>query len=221
MRQLGVAAALVAFVALGGRDAGAEPIRIDGALGFSHFQQQAKPRIGTPRGERLVDQTAVTIGTTVTYSLHRYLAAGVFAEFDRTTRRAGELVGFDADGRATIDPAIGGRSTELWAGLVVRGEWRWLFADLGYGLITRRWDTGRDDLPAADGSTDGAFRAEPAVRWMLTLGAAIPVRPNLAIVFRLEWRIRYYDQRGDQPLRDGIVHGTQEIRPLFGVAWQP
>lgn len=51
--------------------------------GFAHFQQQAKPQIGTPRGERLVDQTAVTIGTMVTYSLHRYLAAGVFAETSR------------------------------------------------------------------------------------------------------------------------------------------
>ena len=77
MRRLAMA---VAFVALASRGAGAEPIRIDGALGFAHFQQQAKPQIGTPRGERLVDQTAVTIGTTVTYSLHRYLAAGLFAE---------------------------------------------------------------------------------------------------------------------------------------------
>ena len=75
-----MATVFLALVALDGRDARAEPIRIDGALGFSHFQQQAKPTIGTPRGERLVDQTAVTLGTTVTYSLHRYLAAGLFAE---------------------------------------------------------------------------------------------------------------------------------------------
>ena len=148
---------------LGPNSADAEPIRVDGGFGLSRFQQQAKPRIGTPRGERLVEQSAVTLAGSVTYCLHRYLAAGVFAEFDRTTRRAGELVGFDADGRATIDPAIGGLSTELWAGVVVRGQWRWLFADVGYGLFTRRWDSGRDDLPAADGSTDGAFRASAEV----------------------------------------------------------
>lgn len=116
---------------------------------------------------------------------------------------------------------IGGKSTELWAGLLVRAQWRGLFADLGYALFTRRWDTGRDDLPSADGTTDGAFTAELAVRWMLALGAAIPVRHDLAITIRLEWRIRYYDERGGQSLRDDIVHGTQEIRPLFGVTWRP
>jgi hypothetical protein len=37
----------------------------------------------------------------------------------------------------------------------------------------------------------------------------------------LEWRIRYYDTRGGQPLMNGIIHGTQEIRPLVGLAWRP
>jgi hypothetical protein len=156
-----------------------------------------------------------------TISIDSFIAAGVFAELDLATRRSGELIGFDADGRATIDPAIGGKSTELWTGLFVRAQWRGLFADLGYALFTRRWDTGRDDLPSADGTTDGAFSTEPAVRWMFALGGAVPLRHDLAITIRLEWRIRYYDERGGQSLRDGIVHGTQEIRPLFGVTWRP
>lgn len=211
----------IVLLFLASRSANAERLRIDGSLGFAHFQQQAKPRIGTPRGERLVDQTSFTVATTVAYDLHRFIAAGVFAELDLATRRSGELVGFDADGRATIDPAIGGKSTELWTGLFVRAQWRGLFADLGYALFTRRWDTGRDDLPSADGTTDGAFNTEPAVRWMFALGGAVPLRHDLAITIRLEWRIRYYDERGGQSLRDGIVHGTQEIRPLFGVTWRP
>lgn len=202
-------------------DVRADPLRLDSSLGFAHFQQQAKPRVGTPRGERLVDQTAFTLALAASYDLHRYLAVGAFAELDVGVRRAGELRGFDADGRATIEPAIGGSYTEIWTGLGVRGQWRSLFVDLGYALFARRWDSGRDDLPAADGGTDGAFSPQRSVRWLAAIGGTIQVRPCLAIVLRLEWRIRYYDERDGQPLMDGIVHGTQEFRPLVGVAWRP
>jgi hypothetical protein len=59
------------------------------------------------------------------------------------------------------------------------------------------------------------------VRWLAAIGGTINVRPCLAIVLRMEWRIRYYDERGGKPLMDGIIHGTQEFRPLVGVAWRP
>ncbi len=212
---------LACLVFLYASEARADELRFDGSLGFAHFQQQAKPRVGTPRGERLVEYTAFTLSLAGTYDVHRYLAVGVFAELDLGVRRAGELVGFDAEGRATIDPAIGGSYTEFWTGLGARGQWRNLFLDLGYAVFARRWDSGRDDLPASDGGTDGAFAPQLSVRWLGALGGTIDIRPSLAIVLRLEWRIRYYDERGGNPLMDGIVHGTQELRPLIGVAWRP
>lgn len=199
----------------------AEPLRLDSSLGLSNIQQQAKPQVGTPRGERLVEHTAFTLALTGTYRLHRHLAIGAFAELDLGVRRAGELVGFDVDGRATIAPAVGGSYTELWTGLVARGHWRMLFLELGYAVFARRWDSARDDLPAADGSTDGAFSPQATVRWLAAAGGTVRWRDSLDLVLRLEWRIRYYDERGGMPLMDGVVHGTQEYRPLVGIAWTP
>ena len=202
-------------------DLRAEPLRLDGSLGFAHFQQQAKPRVGTPRGERLVEYTAFTLALAGSYDVHRHLAVAAFAELDLGVRRAGELAGFDADGRATIEPAIGGSYAELWSGVAARGRWRNLFVELGYAVFARRWDSGRDDLPNASGDTDGAFTTQRSVRWIAALGGTVRLRPCLDLVLRLEWRIRYYDERGGEPLMDGIVHGTQEFRPLVGVAWRP
>lgn len=76
-------------------------------------------------------------------------------------------------------------------------------------------------MPAADGGTDGAFSPELSVRWIAAVGGTVRLRDGLDLVLRLQWRIRYYDERGDKPLMDGIVHGTQEIRPLVGIAWRP
>jgi hypothetical protein len=212
--------ALVVLLVVSGR-VDAEPLRLDASLGLVHFQQQAKQRVGTPRGERLVEHTASTLALAGAYDVHRYLAIGAFAELDLGVRRAGELAGFDADGRATIDPAIGGTYAEIWTGIGVRAQWRSLFLDLGYALFARRWDSGRDDLPDTNGSTDGAFSPQLSVRWLAAIGGTVQVRPGLALVLRLEWKIRYYDERGGESLMDGVVHGTQEFRPLVGVAWRP
>jgi hypothetical protein len=215
--RYGIVMASLIFAA----EARADPLRLDGSLGLAHFQQQAKPRVGTPRGERLVEHTAATLSLGGAYDAHRHVAVAVFGALDLGVRRAADLAGFDADGRATIDPAVGGESVEVWLGVAVRGQWRGLFADLGYALFARRWDTGRDDLPAADGGTGGAFAPELAVRWLAAVGGTVRLRDRLALVLRLEWRIRYYDERDGQPLMDGIVHGTQEFRPLVGLAWRP
>ncbi len=200
--------------------AGAQPWRLDASLGLSRFQQQAKPRVGTPRGERLVEHNALSVALHGAWRVHRLLAVGAFAEVDAGLRRSGELAGFDDEGRATVEPSVGGSYAEVWAGLMLRGQWRGAFVELGYPLLARRWDRGRDDLPAEDGDTDGAFAPSLTVRWMAALGGAVPITRGLDLVVRLEWRIRYYDQRGGVELVDGIVHGTQEIRPLIGLAWR-
>jgi hypothetical protein len=211
----------IALVLVASGRARAEPLRLDASLGFAHFQQQAKPRVGTPRGERLVEYTASTLALAGAYDVHRYVALGAFAELDLGVRRAGELAGFDADGRATIDPQVGGSYAEIWTGIGARAQWRNLFLEVGYALFARRWDSGRDDLPDANGSSDGAFSPQLSVRWLAAIGGTVQLRSSLALVLRLEWRIRYYDERGGESLMDGVVHGTQEFRPLVGIAWRP
>ncbi|MEZ4398830.1 MAG: hypothetical protein R3B06_02335 [Kofleriaceae bacterium] len=201
--------------------AAAEPVRIDGSLGFTNIQQQAKVEVGAARGERLVEHTAVTVSGTGAYQLHRHLAAVAFVDVDAGTRRAGELAGFDAQGRATIDPAVGGSFAEVWAGVGLRAQYKAAFLDVGYAAFARRWDGGRDDLPNTAGATDGAFAPILSVRWAAALGAAVRITDQLDLAVRLQWRIRYYDERGGAPLAGGVVHGTQEFRPLIGLAWHP
>lgn len=199
----------------------AEPWQVDATFGLAHFQQQAKQAVGTERGDRLVEFTGVTVGVHGALAVHPNLMVLAFGELDAGTRRAGDLAGFDADGRAITDPAVGGRSFETWVGLGVRARYRAAFLELGYPLFARRWDTARDDLPATGGGTDGAFAPQLSVRWMAAVGAGLPITARLRATARLEWRIRYYDERGGQALAGDVVHGTQELRPLFGLAWTP
>ena len=71
------------------------------------------------------------------------------------------------------------------------------------------------------GSTDDALRTIPTVAWMIGLGGAIEVHEGIDVVLRAQYRVRYYDRRGDTPLADELVHGTQNFTPFFGVAWRP
>lgn len=81
---------------------------------------------------------------------------GGFLQLDGGTRRAGRFLGLDDNDMTVVEGEVGGAFTELWLGPVVRGQWRALFAELGYGLLGRRTDDARDDLPNTRGGTDGA-----------------------------------------------------------------
>jgi hypothetical protein len=98
----------------------ADALRLDGSVWLARFQQQAKTKVGAPRGERLVENNNLVLSLTATYDLARFVAVGAFLEFDAGTRRAGELQGFDSEGRATIEPTIGGNFAEVWSGVLVR-----------------------------------------------------------------------------------------------------
>ena len=103
---------------------------------------------------------------------------------------------------------------------LVRAAWRGLFFELGYGLVGWRDDDARGDLRDADGGADAALRTSPTVAWAVGLGAALPVWESLDVVLRLQYRVRYYDRRGDADLADSLVHGTQNFTPFFGAAWR-
>jgi hypothetical protein len=195
--------------------------RVDLAGHLRHFQQQVKTEVGAVRGERLVLETEVGLGLAGSYDVTEWLAAGAFVRADLGTRRAGQFSGIDDQGRTVVDPAVGGPYRELWLGPQVRGQWRMLFAELGYGLVTLRRDDARADLARADGTASGAFSTIPSVRWLVAAGASVELQDTLDLSLRLEWRIRYYDTRGGQPLADDLIHGTQGWHPTVGLTWRP
>ena len=196
-------------------------IRIDTSATFSRIEQQAKTEVGAPRGERLVEDTELGTHLTVTYEFGQHFAAGLFGQFDIGARRAGRFAGFDDSGETTLVDKSGGRFSELWIGPIIRGKYRFAFAELGYGLATFRRDRGRTDLPTSSGDTGSAFRTLPTVSWSMSIGAQFPVTETLDVSARLNWRIRYYDRRGSGPLADDIVHGTQSFQPFLGMVWHP
>ena len=51
------------------------------------------------------------------------------------------------------------------------------------------------------------------------MGGQVNVWSDLDVVFRIEYRVRYYDRR-DEELVDELVHGTQNVSPFIGVAWR-
>ncbi|MCA9539027.1 MAG: hypothetical protein KC620_09060 [Myxococcales bacterium] len=211
---LALVAALLAAPA-----AHAEFLRFDLALTFNRFEQQVKSEIGGARGERLVEESKLGFAGLATWRFFGPLSAGIFARFDTGTRNAGRFVGLDDQNRAVVEGEVGGDFSELWIGPVIRGQWRMVFAELGYGALGRRWDDARADLAAKDGDTDAALRTSPTVAWLAAIGGQINVVSQLDLVLRVEYRVRYYDRR-DEPLRDELVHGTQEWSPFIGAAWR-
>ena len=201
--------------------ANAQDLRLDVGLIGGHFEQQVKTEVGGERGEKIVVDTELGVQTFGTYRVWGPLSAGLFAQLDVGERSSGRFAGFDAQNRTQIDRQTGGTYTEFWIGPMLRGQWRTLFVEVGYGAFGVRDDEARDDLADETGDTDPALRTSPTIAWMLNLGAGVPITEHLQGVLRLEYRVRYYDRRGDQDLADDIVHGTQNLTPFVGLAWMP
>ena len=83
-----------------------------------------------------------------------------------------------------------------------------------------RWDDARTDLVTADGDNEGALYVTPTVAYMAALGGGVPITDSLQAVFRLEYRVRYYDRR-EEKLANEAVHGTQNFTPFVGICWTP
>lgn len=195
-------------------------MRLDGVIGFSRFEQQVKSEVGGERGERLVEASELGVGTLLTHRLVGPLSAGVFTRFDVGRRSAGRFAGFDAQGRTEVSGEVGGSYLELWIGPLVRAQYRFLYAELGYGAYGRRYDEGRDDLESAGGDGGGLLYTHPTIAWMFAAGATLPIDGGLSALLRVEYRIRYYSRRGGEPLAGDIVHGTQSLMPFVGVAYR-
>ena len=76
----------------------------------------------------------------------------------------------------------------------------------------------------AGGDTSTSLRTLPTVAYLANFGAAVPLDDRFDLVLRLEYRVRYYDRRGDAKLvtaaGDPVVHGTQNFTPLVGLRWK-
>ena len=193
--------------------------RIDAGLTFGHFEQQVKVEIGGAKGEKLVTDSEFGLNLFATFNPIEYLGFGLFMQVDVGTREAGRFEGVDADDMAVTSGELGGPYTEFWVGPIVRGQWSTLFAEVGYGFGLRA-DDGRSDLPAIDGDTDGALMTSPAVAWLFAVGAGVPIIDGLQAVLRIEYRVRYYDRRTSGDLDSSLVHGTQNLTPFVGIAWE-
>lgn len=221
MRTLTSVLLLVASPALADdtwTDAEDETWRLEAALTFNRFEQQVKSEVGGTSVDPVVQESSVGVAFTATYNVWRFFRLGLYAQLDAGNRSAGRFTGLDAEGNPVV-VSEGGRFLELWLGPVLRVQWRGLFAELAYGALGVRRDRARDDLPDEDGDVDGLFRVSPRVAWSFGLGAFVPVHANVDVVIRLQYRVRYYDQRGGSSLANDVVHGTQNLVPFVGVAW--
>jgi hypothetical protein len=193
-------------------------IRVEGGLTVSMFQQQVKTEIGGARGERLVLESQFGLAASGTYRVLDFVSAGLFVRGDFGSREHARFDGFNAQGRAKVTNAIGGSYSEFWIGPLVQFFWRQLFVDFGYAVVGIRSDDGRTDLPSTTGDVTSALKTSASVAWLFGFGGNIELCANLDVVLKLDYRIRYYNQRGSNPLVGNAVHGTQSLAPFVGIA---
>jgi hypothetical protein len=191
--------------------------RSEAAIVFSHFQQQVKMQVGDPRGERLINEFELGIWLSGSYAITEYFSAGLFLRVDRGERAMAKFAGFNSEGKAITTNELGGTYTELWFGPLLQLNWKMLSADIGYALTGFRDDKGRGDIPSSSGDTESSFSLHPSIAWLMSLGGRFNVYNNLDVLFKIEYRARYYNERGGNPLIDNIEHGTQSISPIIGV----
>lgn len=194
--------------------------RLDGGLTLSRFEQQVKSEVGGATGERLVEATEFGLADSLSCRIWGPFSVGAFMVFNIGSRSAARFDHFDENNETVVKGQVGGRYYELWMGPLLRAEWHRVFFELGYGAYGNRHDEARDDLPDDHGNRGGALKTSPSVAWMIALGGGVPIDDRLELVFRLEYRLRYYDRRGGVPLANDMVHGTQSFTPFMGVAWR-
>ncbi len=192
---------------------------IEGGLILSMFQQQVKQEVGGETGDPLVNENQVGLMLSGLYSINDFLSVGIFTRFDSGKREAARFSGFDNDGKTIVTNQLGGSYNEFWFGPIVKGKWKQLSLDVGYALVGSRSDDGRTDLPDEEGNDDNSFSVNPSVAWLFALGGNFELVDNLSLSIKLEYRIRYYNERDGKSLVGGVEHGTQSLSPLVGISY--
>lgn len=198
-------------------------LEFDAGFTARRFEQQVKSKVGDPAGERLVEEfeAALALQASWRFEAWPWLAAGVYLHTERGVREAARFKEFADDDKTVTEGQVGGSYTEMWFGPYVRFDWRWLFAELGYGAVGIRWDDGRDDLPDKEGATDEPLRTDPGIAYLTQIGARVELTPCWDVFAKLRYRVRYYDRRGSVGLPGTMEHGTQDFTPFIGFAYTP
>ncbi len=198
-----------------------QPLRLVSNLTFDRFEQQVKQEVGGTKGQKLVEDNSLALHLSITYAPLEYISIGFFARGDIGTRSAGNFERFDGEGAALITDETGGAYLEFWLGPLLAAHYKTFWFELGYAVLGVRSDDARADLQGTSGEEESPLQTSPTIAWLVALGAGLPVLDTLQINLRLEYRVRYYDSRGGNPLADKVVHGTQNLTPFFGVVWTP
>ena len=194
--------------------------RLEAGISLSMFQQQVKSEVGGETGDPLINENQFGFMLTGTYQVHKHIGLGLFLRTDIGVREAAKFREIDAEGKAIVGSQLGGDYSEFWLGPVAKFSWRQVFLELGYAVIGRRTDDGRPDILNASGNNSGTLTVNPSVAWMINLGGEFELTDKLLLQMRLEYRIRYYNERDGENLRNNIEHGTQSLVPIFGVAFK-
>lgn len=195
-------------------------IRIDFSGTFTHFEQQLKTEIGGTKGELLIADTELALQLAATYQVNNYLSIGWYVQQDVGNRENAQFSMFDTKGATQVANLQGGRFNEFWTGPLVRGHYKQMFVELGYGLVGIRSDKARAAILKEDGTTDGDFSTSPTIAWMSSLGVNSPLTEKLDLLLKLQYRVRYYDSKGGQNLANKAVHGTQNFTPMLGLVYR-
>jgi len=192
---------------------------IEPGISFNHYQAQVKAEVGDPRGERLVNIFEIGINVIASYKWNDWIASGLFLRVDRGQRDMAIFNGFDEDGKTTIRDKVGGTYSEVWFGPIIQAYWKQFTLELGYGAIGLRKDNGRADIQNSAGENYGSFRIHPSIAWLVNTGGFIPLTEEIDVSIKIEYRGRYYLERGGKKLLNNIDHGTQSIVPVIGLRW--
>ena len=192
---------------------------IESGITFNHYQAQIKAEVGDPRGERLTNNFELGLNISSSYKWNNWFASGLFLRTDWGQRELALFNGFDSDGKTTIKDKVGGTYSELWFGPMIQAFWKQLIFELGYAVVGLRKDNGRKDIPNSSGETDGVFSINPTVAWLVNVGGFITLSDALDVTIKIEYRGRYYNERGGKKLLNNIDHGTQSIVPVLGIRW--
>ncbi len=193
--------------------------RVEGGVIFSHFQQQIKRAVGDPRGQRLINEFQIGGLISGSYRIHDFIYLGIFTRVDRGERYMANFSGFSAEGKTQTKDGIGGTYTEFWIGPIVQLQWKQLIFDLGFAPYGKRNDNARNDIPNNNNATNGSFSLHPTIAWLISLGGSFDVLDNIDLLIKIEYRPRYYSERGGSILINDIEHGTQSIVPVFGIEY--
>lgn len=187
---------------------------------FTHFEQQVKTEIGGIKGDLLAADTELSLQLVGMYNVWKFIHAGWYFQYDSGNRELAQFSGFDANGAAEVYNLQGGAFNEFWTGPIVRAYYKQAFVDVAYGLFGTREDDARLGIANESGSNEGSFTTDPAVAWMLGFGATVDICEHLALMFKAQYRVRYYDARDGEALENESVHGTQNFSPMLGISYR-